>query len=184
MVSTDEKMGIQVLEHLYPTSPMRPGKPEAVEFEYKRHGTQGLIANFEIATGKVICPSIGPTGTEEDFAAHIQATVETDPSGQWVFICNQLNTHKSESLVKLVAQLCGLEDKLGLKGKSSILQSMASRADFLQNPSHRIHFVYTPKHCSWLNQVEIWFGIRTRRLLKRGNFTSVEELTHSYSRIH
>ena len=133
MVSTDEKMGIQALERLYPTSPMRPGKPEAVEFEYKRHGTQGLIANFEIATGKVICPSIGPTGTEEDFAAHIQATVETDPSGQWVFICDQLNTHKSESLVKLVAQLCGLEDKLGLKGKSGILQSMASRADFLQN---------------------------------------------------
>jgi len=137
------------------------------------------IDNLQFAIchlGKMICPSVGPTRTEADFAAHISATVETDPSGQWVFICDQLNTHKSESLVKLVTQLCGLEDQLGKKGKSGILQNMATRAAFLQNPSHRIRFVYTPKHCSWLNQVEIWFGILTRRLLKRGNFTSVAEL--------
>lgn len=155
---------------------MKPGKPEAVEYEYERHGTQALIVSFEVGTGKVICSSVGHTRTEEDFAAHIRATVETDPQGEWIFICDQLNTHKSESLVNLVAELCGIEEALGKKGKSGILQSMATRADFLQNPSHRIRFVYTPKHCSWLNQVEIWFGILTRRLLKRGNFTSVEEL--------
>ncbi len=102
--------------------------------------------------------------------------METDPQGQWVFICDQLNTHKSETLVKLVAQLCGIQEELGKKGKSGILENMASRAAFLENPSHRIRFVYTPKHCSWLNQVEMWFGILTRRLLKRGNFTSLEEL--------
>lgn len=176
VVSTDEKTGIQALERIYPTRPMKPGKPEAVEFEYERHGTQALIATFEVATGKVIGSSVGPTRTEEDFVAHIRATVETDPQGQWIFICDQLNTHKGESLVKLVAQLCGIEDALGLKGKSGILQSMVTRADFLAHSSHRIRFVYTPKHCSWLNQVEMWFGILTRRLLKRGNFTSIEEL--------
>jgi hypothetical protein len=176
IISTDEKTGIQALERIHPTRPMEPGKPEAIEFEYERHGTQALIANFEVATGQVICPSVGDTRTEKDFAEHIHATVETDPQGEWVFICDQLNTHKSESLVRLIARLGGLEDELGKKGKSGILSNMASRAAFLQDQSHRIRFVYTPKHCSWLNQVEIWFSILTRRLLKRGNFTSTEEL--------
>ncbi|NJO18647.1 MAG: IS630 family transposase [Thioploca sp.] len=176
VVSTDEKTGIQALERIHPPQPMKPGKPEAVEFEYERHGTQALIANFEVATGTVICPSVGDSRTEEDFSAHIRATVESAPEDDWIFICDQLNTHKSEGLVRAVAQLCGIEDELGRKGKSGILKSMASRAAFLQDESHRIRFVYTPKHCSWLNQVELWFGILTRRLLKRGSFTSTNEL--------
>lgn len=176
MVSTDEKTGIQAVERIHPARPMKPGKPEAVEFEYERHGTQALIANFEVATGLVISPSVGDTRTENDFTAHLRTTVETDPQGQWIFICDQLNTHKSESLVRAIAQLCGIEDELGSKGKSGILQSMASRAAFLQDDSHPIRLIYTPKHCSWLNQVELWFGILTRRLLKRGSFTSTEEL--------
>lgn len=176
LVSVDEKTGIQALERIHPTHPMESGKPEAVEFEYERHGTQALIANFEVATGKMLSPSIGDTRTEADFAAHINTTIETDPQGRWVFICDQLNTHKSESLVKLVAHLCGIKESLGIKGKSGILHNLDSRAAFLADKSHRIRFVYTPKHCSWLNQVEIWFGILTRRLLKRGNFTSTEEL--------
>ena len=176
IVSTDEKTGIQAIERIHPTRPMRPGQTEAVEFEYERHGTQTLIANFEVATGKVICASVGDTRTEKDFAQHIRNTINTDPQGQWVFICDQLNTHKSETLVKTIAQLCDLKDELGIKGKSGILKNMTSRADFLQDETHRIRLVYTPKHCSWLNQVEIWFSILTRRLLKRGNFSSTEEL--------
>lgn len=175
-VSTDEKTGIQALERIHPPLPMKAGKPEAVEFEYERHGTQTLIANVEVATGRVICPSIGDSRTEEDFVAHVRATIETDPQGKWIFICDQLNTHKSEGLVKAVAELCGIEDELGRKGKSGILKSMASRAAFLPDGNHRIRLVYTPKHCSWLNQVELWFGILSRRLLKRGSFTSTEEL--------
>lgn len=176
LISTDEKTGIQALERLHPTRPMEPGKPEAQEFEYSRHGTQALIANFEVATGQVIHPTIGDTRTEADFVGHIRATVETDPDGEWVVIVDQLNTHKSASLVELVAELCQVEGELGVKGKSGILKDMASRAAFLQDNSHRIRLVYTPKHCSWLNQVEMWFGILTRRLLKRGNFSSKEEL--------
>ncbi len=144
--------------------------------EYERHGTQGLIANFEVATGKVICPTVGDTRTEEDFVAHIRGTVATYPSEEWIFICDQLNTHKSQGLVRLVAELCGLKEELGKKGSSGILYNMKSRATFLENKSHSIRFVYTPKHCSWLNQIEIWFGILSRRLLKRGNFSSTEEL--------
>ncbi len=174
-MSTDEKTGIQALERIHPTRTMEPNKPEAVEFEYERHGTQALIANFEVATGKIICPSVGDTRTEKDFVAHILQTVDSDPQGEWIFICDQLNTHKSEGLVRLVAQLCDVKEDLGKKGCSGILKNMNSRSNFLENKSHRIRFVYTPKHCSWLNQIEIWFGILTRRLLKRGNFNSTEE---------
>jgi hypothetical protein len=176
VISTDEKTGIQALEPIHPSLPMRPGHPEAVEFEYERHGTQALIANFEVATGRVIAPSIGDTRTEADFVAHIEATVDTDPPAEWIFVCDQLNTHQSASLVEFVAQRCAIEVDLGRKEKEGILKSMASRAAFLQDPTHRIRFVYTPKHCSWLNQVEIWFGILTRRLLKRGRFSSTAEL--------
>ena len=176
LVSTDEKTGIQALERKHPTRPMISGRVELREFEYIRHGTQALIANFEVATGRIITPSIGSTRTEEDFEIHIEQTVATDPEAEWIFLTDQLNTHKSESLVRLVARLCDIDVDLGVKGKDGILQSMATRAVFLQNPSHRIRFVYTPKHTSWLNQIEIWFSILVRRLLKRGSFTSVEEL--------
>jgi hypothetical protein len=176
VISTDEKTGIQALEPIHPVHPMGPGQPEAVEFEYERNGTQALIANFEVATGRVIVPSIGDTRTEADFVAHIAATVQTDPQAEWIFVADQLNTHQSASLVAFVAQRCAIDTDLGSKGKDGILKNMASRAAFLQDPAHRIRFVYTPKHCSWLNQIEIWFGILARRLLKRGRFSSTEEL--------
>ena len=176
VVSTDEKTGIQANERTHPTRPMQPGLVERMEFEYIRHGTQTLMANFEVATGSILSPSIGPTRTEEDFVRHIEHTIQTDPEAPWIFIVDQLNTHQSASLVHKVADWCGIQEELGVKGKCGILASMESRAEFLQDPSHRIRLVYTPKHTSWLNQVEIWFSILVRRLLKRGSFTSVEEL--------
>ena len=176
VISTDEKTGIQALERAAPTLPMKPGLVERPEYEYLRHGTQCLIANFDVATGEVVAPTVGPSRTEEDFAAHIAHTIATDPEAPWLFIVDQLNTHKSEALVRLVASTCGIEDDLGEKEKRGILQSMPTRAAFLSDVNHRIRFLYTPKHTSWLNQIELWFSILVRRVLKRGNFTSVEDL--------
>ncbi len=158
---------------------MKPGLIERREFEYIRHGTQCLIANFEVATGQIIAPTIGLTRTEDDFVNHVAQTVATNPDKKWIIIVDQLNTHQSESLVTLVINLCRLnidQQSLGVKGKSGILESMKTRKAFLQDDSHRIRFVYTPKHTSWLNQIEIWFGILVRKLLKRGNFSSTSHL--------
>jgi putative transposase len=176
IVSTDEMTGIQALERIAPTKPMRPGQIERREFEYQRHGTLSLIANFDVVTGQVLSPSLGPTRTEADFATHIARTIDTDPDGVWLFVVDQLNTHQSETLVRLVAERCGLPDDLGVKGEAGVLRSMATRAAFLSDPTHRIQFVYVPKHTSWLNQIEIWFSILVRRVLKRGNFASVDAL--------
>ena len=176
VVSTDEKTSIQALERKYPDIPMGPGRVQSREHEYIRHGTLCLTANLEIWCGCIIAPTLGPTRNEQDFAAHIEQTVAMDPFAGWVFIVDNLNTHQSESLVRYVAEACGIKDDLGEKEKRGVLKSQESRAAFLADPSHRIRFVYTPKHSSWLNQVEIWFSTLVRKLLKRSSFKSVEDL--------
>jgi transposase len=157
---------------------MKPGTPERIDPSYERHGTSGIIASRNIATGEIVAPLVQPTRTEEDFLLHIQNVVSKSPFNRHLFIVDQLNIHKSESLVRLVARMEGVDQNtLGIKGKSGILKSMDSRMTFLADQSHKVTFVYTPKHCSWLNQIECWFSIITRRLLnRRASFASVVHL--------
>ena len=170
VVSVDEMTGIQALEHKFPDKLPLPGLSAARDFEYICHGKTSLIGFLHIASGTMYPPYLNETRTEMDFCEAVRQIIATAPEKEWVFVCDGLNTHKSEMLVKLVAQECHLGNELGKKGKSGILKSQQSRAEFLHTPSHRIRFVYTPKHSSWMNQIEIWFGIINRKLLKRKSY--------------
>jgi putative transposase len=128
-------------------------------------------------SGKIITPHAGPTRTEDDFLAHMQAVVASDPKTiRWHIVCDNLNIHQSESLVRWVAQISGIETDLGKKGEYGILALMPRRAAFLSDPTHKVVFHSTPNHSSWMNQIEIWLSILVRKVIKRGSFVSVEEL--------
>lgn len=177
VISTDELTGVQALERLHPALPVAPGRVERREFGYVRHGTRAFILNRDVVTGKVFAPTCGPRRTKADFVAHVRHTIATDPEAvRWHFAVDNLDIHRCEPLVRLVAELSGDESDLGVMGKSGVLKSRASRAAYLSDASHKVVFHYTPVHASWLNQIEIWLSILSRKVLRRGSFTSVEDL--------
>jgi transposase len=177
-ISMDELTGVQALERKHPDLPMQPTHVLRREFEYIRHGTLSWFLNFDVVSGQVIEPTFGPTRNEEDALAHLQRLIASDPHAtKWHLVLDNLNIHQSEALVRWIAEREGIDQEtLGMKGKSGILRSMESRAIFLHDPTHQVVFYYTPKHASWMNQVEIWLSILVRKLLKRGNFRSLDDL--------
>jgi putative transposase len=177
-ISMDELTGVQAIERKHPDLPMQPGHVLRREFEYIRHGTLSWFINLDVVSGHVIEPSWGATRNEEDALAHLQRLIASDPQAtKWHIMLDNLTIHQSESLVRWIAERERMAPEiLGVKGKSGVLQSMESRAAFLPDPTHQIVFYYTPKHASWMNQVEIWLSILVRKLLKRGNFTSLDDL--------
>jgi len=175
-VSIDEMTGLQALERSAPDKAMAPGLIARQEFEYIRHGTTTLIGNLDVVTGRLFKCTLSPTRTESDFLDHIKRTIATDSLAAWNFVLDNLNIHWSASLVEWVAAEIGFDGDLGIKGRRGILKSQASRRGFLTSLDHRIRFVYTPKHSSWLNQIEIVFGIINRKLMRRGNFKSIADL--------
>lgn len=177
-ISMDEMTGVQALERTHPDLPMQQGHVLRREFEYIRHGTLTCFFNFDVATGQVIAPSCGKTRKEEDGLAHMQHLIASDPQViKWHVIMDNLNIHQSEALVRWIAEMENVsEEVVGAKEKCGVLKSMETRAAFLHDPSHKIVFYYTPKHASWMNQVEIWLSLLVRKLLKRGNFCSVDDL--------
>jgi transposase len=176
-VSIDEMTSIQANERQAPTKRSRPGEVAKEEYNYKRHGTLCLIGNWDVVAGQMVCSTISETRNNEDFAAHVRRLIETDPDGGWRLVMDNLNTHCGEPVVRVVAEFLGIDqDCLGKAGKHGILKSLETRREFLSDVEHRIHFVYTPKHASWLNQIETIFGVIGRRVLRQGNFKSKEDL--------
>ena len=173
---TDEMTGIQALEHAFPDKATQPGMDAKQEFNYIRHGTTTLCGFFNVVTGKMEDPFLNATRTENDFVAALDQVISQNPDKTYRFVLDNLNIHMSESLVLYVAKKINFQDDLGEKGKSGILKNKQTRAAFLADTSHRICFYYVPIHCSWMNQIEIWFGIISRQLLRRRSFNSVEEL--------
>jgi transposase len=142
-----------------------------------RHGTCAVIVHRDVVTGTVVAPSCGPTRTETDFVAHLAQTVASDATVmRWHVVVDNLTIHQSEGRVRWVAQEAGLHVDLGTKGQTGILHRCRTRATFLSDPDHRVVFHDTPVHSSWLNQIELWFSILARKVLKRGSFVSVEAL--------
>ena len=135
-----------------------------------------MFGNFHVATGQVLAPMIRPTRTELDYVENLDNLIARDPAAGYRIIADNLITHCSELLVRYVAESCGIDEPLGKKGVRGVLQSVPTRVAFLTDPSHRIQFLFTPRHCSWLNQVEIWFGTLRSKVTRWMNFTSLDAL--------
>jgi len=177
VVSSDELTGVQALARAHPGLPSVPGQVERRAFAYVRHGTRTVILSRDVATGQSVAPSVGPTRTAADVLAQGQGVVASDPAAtRWHCVGDNLNTHQSAALVRYVAAVASVADDLGVTGKAGVLASQASRTAFLRDPDHPIVFHDTPKHSSWLNQIALWRSILTRKLLKRGSFTSGEDV--------
>lgn len=177
-VCTDEMTSLQANEPRADTKLPLPGQPGKIECQYTRHGTLSLTGSWDVVQGQMIHTTIDVTRNGQDFANHIEQTIQTDPDANWIFVLDNLNTHFGEEIVRLVARLMGISaDTLGNKKKrQGILGSTQSRRQFLSDPSHRIRFVYLPKHSSWLNQIEVVFGIISKRVIRHGSFTSIDDL--------
>jgi transposase len=177
-VCVDEMTGLQANERRAPSQLPMPGQIGKRECQYTRHGTLSLTGSWDVVAGQLIERTIAKTRTAEEFAAHILKTIQSDPNGRWEFVMDNLNTHSGEPIVRAVAKLLEIDEStLGdKKRRKGILGSEASRKKFLTDESHRIRFVFIPKHGSWLNQIEMVFGVIARRVMRNGNFTGLEDL--------
>jgi hypothetical protein len=166
VICADEKTGMQILQRAYPTQPAQPGKPEKREHEYIRHGVRALLASFVVPTGHLVW-NLGQTRTSAAWAAHLAHVVQQLPAmPRYDWVVDNLNTHWSLEVCRLVAQWGDIPYL------PHALQRGVQRRAFLSDPTHTHVFHFTPKHGSWLNQVELWFSVFARQFLKRGDFCS------------
>ncbi|MES2793932.1 MAG: transposase [Planctomycetota bacterium] len=182
-VCVDEMTSLQANERCDKTKPPLPGQAAKEEFNDINHGTVCMTANWEVVAGQLLAPTLSETRDNHDFAQHIKQTIATDPNASWVIVLDNLNTHCGEPLVRLIADQLEIDQStLGVVKKSGSLKDMEARRAFLSDLTHRIRFVYLPKHSSWLNQIEIIFGVISRRVMRHRNFTSKSDLIDQLQR--
>ena len=166
VICADEKTGRPILQRRYPPQPVQSGKPEKREHEYSHHGVRALLASCVVPTGHLVW-HLGQTRTSADWAAHLANVVHQLPAMQrYDWVVDNLNTHWSLDVCRLVAAWCDLPFA------PKALERGVQRRAFLCDPTHKHVFHFTPKHGSWLNQVELWFSVLARRFLKRGDYAS------------
>jgi transposase len=176
VICCDEKTGMQVLERKAPTKPAQPGRRERREHEYIRHGTRVLINSLAVATGQLAW-TMGATRKTTDFVVHLKQAYHSLPRMQgYDWVMDNLNTHWSLDVCRLVARWCQVPFE------PHKLQKGGQRRAFLSDPSHRHVFHFTPKHGSWLNQAELFFGVLHRRFLARGSFPSAKDFERRLER--
>jgi|SRR5579883_684435 len=173
VLSFDEKPGIQALERIAQDKPMQLGRPVKQEFEYRRHGTLVLLAMMLIHTGPIL-GMVSPTRTNDDTARLLRMHLVLllfRGFRRITIVLDQLNTHMSLDVVHMVASVCDLP-----LPDPTTLETMAQRRAWLESADKPIVFCFTPKHASWLNPIEIWFGVLARKALRRGSFSSLDDL--------
>ena len=149
VVCVDEKPGMQALSRRHPTRHLRSGV--RFEFEYKRHGTSTLIAAFDVQTGEVFGRI--RRRTADGVVAFMEELAKKYPTGPVYVVWDNLNVHHDGPSKRWTR--------------------------FNERHGGRFHFVHTPKHASWVNQIELWFSILQRRVLKYGSFASKRALSAS-----
>jgi transposase len=168
VISTDEKTGILIRRRRHPTLPAVPGQPRRVEHEYVRLGSTHLHASFCVPTGQVSY-QLTRTHNGEDFAAHLrQAVAEVPRAERYHWVVDNNRTHSTPGVCAVVAELSGIE--LPPTG----LETAKQRRAWLSESGHKHVFHFTPVHGSWLNQVELFFSVLSRKLLRRDDFASKE----------
>ena len=176
VICCDEKTGMQILERKAPTKPAQAGRRERREHEYIRHGTRVLLNSLAVATGQIAW-TIGRTRTATDFVAHLTQAYHCLPAmNRYDWVMDNLNTHWSLAVCHLVARWC----KVPFVPQT--LKTGPQRRAFLTDPSHRHVLHFTPKHGSWLNQAELFFGVLHRRFLARGSFTGAKDFIRRLER--
>jgi transposase len=146
VVSVDEKSQIQALDRTQPILPLRQGIPEQQTHDYIRNGTTSLFAALEVATGKITADACYPRHTNVEFLAFLKLVAKAHPRVRLCVIADNYATHKHPAV----------------------------KAWLAKNPRITLHF--TPTSCSWLNMMEIFFGIITRQAIRRGTFTDLTDL--------
>jgi transposase len=146
LISVDEKTGIQAKSRKHPQIPARPGRDARREFEYARHGTVSIVAAMNVATGEVIAERIRRNDSQTFITFLAMLHQMIPPHLRIHLIMDNGSSHTSR----------------------------ATRGWLAAHP--RFLVTFTPKHASWLNMIEQWFGVLARRLLRRGDFTSRDDL--------